>query len=62
MSPPLEPTSLVRTVFVPSAIFGIGQGAGAPVVALLARDLGAPVSVAGLIVASTCSVRIRRDR
>lgn len=42
---------LVTTVFVPSAIFGIGQGAGAPVIALLARDLGASVPVAGLIVA-----------
>ncbi|MGW0043542.1 MFS transporter [Rhodococcus sp. NPDC003348] len=42
---------LITTVFVPSAIFGIGQGAGAPVIALLARDLGASVPVAGLIVA-----------
>jgi hypothetical protein len=32
---------LVTTVFVPSAVFGIGQGAGAPVIALIARDLGA---------------------
>lgn len=48
-SSPLKP--LVTTVFVPSAIFGIGQGAGAPVVALLARELGASVPVAGLIVA-----------
>lgn len=42
---------LVTTVFVPSAVFGIGQGAGAPVIALIARDLGASVGVAGLIVA-----------
>ncbi|MFF0814918.1 MFS transporter [Rhodococcus sp. NPDC003318] len=42
---------LITTVFVPSAIFGIGQGAGAPVIALLARDLGASVPVAGVIVA-----------
>lgn len=43
--------SLVPTVFLPSAIFGIGQGAGAPVIALIARDLGASVGTAGLIVA-----------
>jgi MFS family permease len=42
---------LVTTVFVPSAVFGIGQGAGAPVIALIARDLGASVGAAGLIVA-----------
>ncbi|WP_040792494.1 MFS transporter [Nocardia paucivorans] len=42
---------LVLTVFVPSAVFGIGQGAGAPVIALIARDLGASVGVAGAIVA-----------
>lgn len=42
---------LVTTVFIPSAVFGIGQGAGAPVIALLARDLGASVGFAGLIVA-----------
>lgn len=42
---------LATTVFVPSAVFGIGQGAGAPVIALLARDLGASVAVAGTIVA-----------
>jgi MFS family permease len=48
---PLFSRTLTTTVFVPSAVFGIGQGAGAPVIALLARDLGAPLSVAGLIVA-----------
>lgn len=42
---------LIATVFVPSAIFGIGQGAGMPVVALVARDLGASAGTAGLIVA-----------
>ncbi len=41
----------VTTVYIPSAIFGIGQGAGIPVVALLARELGASVGAAGLIVA-----------
>lgn len=43
--------SLVTTVFLPSAIFGIGQGAGAPVIALIARDLGASVGTSGFIVA-----------
>ncbi|EID14452.1 MFS transporter [Mycolicibacterium phlei] len=42
---------LITTVFVPSAVFGIGQGAGAPVIALVARDLGASVGVAGALVA-----------
>ncbi|MFC0454268.1 MFS transporter [Rhodococcus jostii] len=42
---------LVTTVFVPAAIFGIGQGAAAPVMALTARELGASVAVSGLIVA-----------
>ncbi|MBS9373736.1 MFS transporter [Rhodococcus sp. B50] len=46
-----DPKPLITTVFVPSAIFGIGQGAGAPVLALLARELGASVPVAGVIVA-----------
>lgn len=51
MTEGFDPKSLITTVFVPSAIFGIGQGAGAPVVALLARDLGASVPLAGVIVA-----------
>lgn len=42
---------LVTTVFVPAAIFGIGQGAAAPIMAVTARDLGASIAVAGLIVA-----------
>ena len=51
MRPAFDLKPLVTTVFLPSAIFGIGQGAGAPVLALLARELGAPLPVAGLIVA-----------
>lgn len=51
MTEGFDPKSLITTVFVPSAIFGIGQGAGAPVVALLARELGASVPVAGVVVA-----------
>jgi MFS family permease len=42
---------LVVPVFLPAAVFGVGQGASAPVVALQARELGASVGVAGLIVA-----------
>jgi MFS family permease len=42
---------LVVPVLLPAAAFGVGQGAAAPVVALLARELGASVGVAGLIVA-----------
>ncbi|MGU3497269.1 MFS transporter [Mycobacterium sp. C31M] len=41
----------VTSVFIPSVVFGVGQGAGIPVLALLARELGASVGVAGLIVA-----------
>lgn len=47
---PLRP--FVGTVFVPAAIFGIGQGAGAPVIALVAHDMGASLAVSGLIVAA----------
>lgn len=42
---------LAVPVFLPSAVFGIGQGAAIPVVALQARDLGTSVGGAGLIVA-----------
>ena len=42
--------SLATTVFVPSAVLGMGQGAGAPIIALVARDLGASVGVAGVMV------------
>ncbi|MDV7357098.1 MFS transporter [Rhodococcus oxybenzonivorans] len=51
MSGPTGLKPFVTTVFVPAAIFGIGQGAAAPVMALTARDLGASVAVSGLIVA-----------
>jgi len=42
---------LAVPVFLPAAVFGIGQGAAVPVVALQARDLGSSVGGAGLIVA-----------
>jgi MFS family permease len=42
---------LAVPVLLPAAVFGIGQGAAVPVVALQARELGASVGAAGLIVA-----------
>jgi MFS family permease len=38
-------------VLLPAAVFGVGQGAAIPVVALQARELGASVGGAGVIVA-----------
>ena len=50
---PEEPTirSLGLTVYGPSFLFAIGQGAVIPIVALAAKDLGASVAVASLTVA-----------
>lgn len=42
---------LVPTVYLPAVLFGIGQGAIAPIVVLSARELGASVGTASLIVA-----------
>ncbi|MFP4512222.1 MAG: MFS transporter [Acidimicrobiales bacterium] len=52
-SPAAEPTlrSLVLTVYVPTLLFAIGQGAVIPVIALTATDLGASAAVAGVAVA-----------
>lgn len=48
-----EPTvrSLATSVYLPTLIFAVGQGAVVPVVALAARDVGASVALAGLAVA-----------
>lgn len=43
--------SLLITVYLPTFLFSVGQGAIIPQVALTARDLGASVAVAGLAVA-----------
>lgn len=43
--------SLVGTVYLPTAIYMAGTGAAAPIIALTARDLGASLSAAGLMVA-----------
>lgn len=43
--------SLGKTVYAPTFLFAVGQGAVIPIVALAAKDLGASIPVAGLIVA-----------
>lgn len=47
---PFSLRSIAVAAFGPTLLFGIGQGAILPVVALTARDLGASVAVAALIV------------
>lgn len=49
-SQPFSLRSIAVAAFGPTLLFGIGQGAILPVVALSARDLGADVAVAALIV------------
>ena len=53
MSETTEPTirSLGLTVYGPSFLFAVGQGAVIPIVALAAKDVGASVAVASLTVA-----------
>jgi MFS family permease len=48
-----EPTlrSLGLSVYVPTFLFALGQGAVMPIVPLVARDLGASLAFAGLVVA-----------
>ncbi|MBK6320289.1 MAG: hypothetical protein IPF51_16290 [Dehalococcoidia bacterium] len=43
--------SLGLSVYVPTFLFAVGQGAVIPIVALAARDEGASVALAGFIVA-----------
>lgn len=43
--------SVAPTVYLPSLLYGIGQGAIAPVLPLVARDLGASVGEASMVVA-----------
>jgi MFS family permease len=52
MSEQVTLRSLGVRVYLPSLLYGVGQGAIAPIVALSARDLGASVGVASLVVAS----------
>ena len=42
---------LSRSVYLPAALFSVGQGAAIPVIALVALDLGASPAVAGVMVA-----------
>ena len=49
-SPPVTLRSVAPSVYLPSLLYGIGQGAIAPVIALSALDLGASVGVASLVV------------
>ncbi|GIJ00079.1 putative MFS family arabinose efflux permease [Sediminihabitans luteus] len=51
MIPAPSRRTLLTAVHVPAGVLGLGQGAAAPVVALAARELGASVPVAGLVVA-----------
>jgi len=51
-SAPVSLWSIGPSVYLPTLLFGIGQGAIAPVVALSARDLGASVATASLVVAA----------
>ncbi|TLM81727.1 MFS transporter [Pseudarthrobacter sp. NamE2] len=48
--PPFSLRAIAVAAFGPTLLFGIGQGAILPVVALTARDLGATVAVAALVV------------
>jgi MFS family permease len=52
MADPVKLLKIAPAVYVPALLYGIGQGAIAPVVALSARDLGAAVATAGLVVAA----------
>jgi MFS family permease len=52
MADPVSLWKIAPSVYLPALLYGIGQGAIAPVVALSARDLGASFAVAGLVVAA----------
>ncbi|MDZ7728926.1 MAG: MFS transporter [Dehalococcoidia bacterium] len=48
---PFRIRSLAISVYLPTLLFAVGQGAVIPIIPLLARDLGASVALAGIIVA-----------
>lgn len=52
MQKPVSLWSIGPSIYLPALLYGIGQGAIAPVVALSARDLGASVAGASLVVAA----------
>jgi MFS family permease len=49
---PVSLGDLGMSVYLPTLLFAVGQGAVIPIVALAAKDLGASVAVAGLIAAA----------
>ena len=61
MSAEVTLRSIGPSVYLPSLLFGIGQGAIAPVIALSARELGASVATAGMVVAVIGLGRIAGD-
>jgi MFS family permease len=52
MEDPVSLWKIAPSVYLPALLYGIGAGAIAPVVALSALQLGAPIAVAGLVVAA----------
>ena len=48
---PFTLRSLILSTYLPTFLFSIGQGAVLPIIPLFALQLGAPVAVAGLVVA-----------
>ncbi len=52
MADPVSLWKIAPSVYLPALLYGIGQGAIAPVVALSALHLGAPIAVASLVVAA----------
>ncbi|WP_280236197.1 MFS transporter [Nocardia cyriacigeorgica] len=49
--PPARLRSMAWAVFVPSAVYGVGAGAAAPMFPLRALELGASIGLAGVLVA-----------
>ena len=49
--PPFKLTSLTLSVYLPTLLFSIGQGAVIPVIPLFARELGSSIAAAALVVA-----------
>jgi MFS family permease len=52
MAAPVSLWKIAPSVYLPALLYGIGSGAIAPVVALSALQLGAPIAVASLVVAA----------
>ena len=50
VSPPFRLRSLTASVYLPTFLFAVGQGAVIPVIPLYAKDLGASVALAGFVV------------